>query len=77
MLHGPLAIRSLVVFRAGLDPLLISLCEVSFHLFVSNLDTVQYKNLCYVLRLNVLCDSSRYSLSVMGSCYLTMENKIL
>jgi len=67
-----------VVFKAGLDSLFISLCEVSFHLFVSTLDTVQYKNLCYIFRQNFfLCYSSRYTLSEMGSCYFTTGNKII
>lgn len=66
-----------VVFTAGLSCLLISLYEVSFHLFVSHVGTDQYRNLGYVFRKNVLCDSSRYTLSAMGSCYLTEENKII
>lgn len=63
-------------FRAGPDPLLISLYEVSFHLFESILDTVQYKYLCYLFWQSLLCDSSRYKLSAMGSCYFTTENKM-
>jgi len=66
-----------VVFRAGLYPVLISLYEVSFHLFVSNLDTLQYNYLCYVFRRNILCYSSRYNLSAIGSCYFTTENKVI
>lgn len=66
-----------MVFRASLNPLFISLYEVSFHLFVSNLDTVQYKKLCYIFRQNFLSYSSRYTLSAMGSFYFTTENKII
>jgi hypothetical protein len=64
-------------FQSRARPLLISLCEVIFYLFLSNLGTVQYKNLCYIFRQNVLCYSSRYTLSAMWSCYFTTENKII